>query len=120
MTQWRARFWRDSTLCLPVLRLRSAGSKFQMLLTFGATSQTAYILAYHESMRSPTDGDDHLSGPNTLLRFLRSPDDPSQNGGPSKIGLATRAWHMSTPQIPAKAEILKEWILSTWDQKWTE
>jgi hypothetical protein len=71
---------------------------------------------------APTAPDEHLgqeqvSGPNTLLRLLRSPNDPPQPGGLSKIELATQVWARSTPQLPGKAEILKEWILSSWDQK---
>lgn len=65
-------------------------------------------------------GAEQIIGPNTLLRLLRSPNDPPNSGGPTKIDLATEVWRRATPQLPGKAEILRDWILSTWDQKDTQ
>lgn len=97
---------------------------FSCVSTFDANSAVALYntipVMPHNAKRALAIGDDHLTGPNTLLRFLRSPNDPPLVGGPSKIELATRAWRRETPQLPGKAEILKEWILNTWDQKWTK
>lgn len=55
-----------------------------------------------------------IAGPNSLIRLLRSPQDPPLQDGPSKIVIATRVWSESS-DIPGKADIIRDWIYSVWE-----
>jgi len=56
-----------------------------------------------------------IAGPNSLIRLLRSPQDPSQQNGLSKIAIAQRVWSTSA-DIPGKADIIRDWIYSVWEK----
>jgi hypothetical protein len=57
-----------------------------------------------------------IAGPNSLIRLLRSPQDPPSTDGPSKIAIARRVWSESS-DIPGKADIIRDWIYSIWEKE---
>ena len=57
-----------------------------------------------------------IAGPNSLIRLLRSPQDPPRPDGPSKIAIARRVWSESS-DIPGKADIIRDWIYSIWEKE---
>jgi len=57
-----------------------------------------------------------IAGPNSLIRLLRSPQDPPSPDGPSKIAIARRVWSDSS-DIPGKADIIRDWIYSVWEKE---
>ena len=57
-----------------------------------------------------------IAGPNSLIRLLRSPQDPPHPDGPSKIAIARRVWSESS-DIPGKADIIRDWIYSIWEKE---
>lgn len=59
-------------------------------------------------------GPPDVYGPNALVKQLRAPTDPPQNGGPSKIKLATQVLHDDTTRIPHKEAIIKSWLEDSW------
>ncbi|KAL5518587.1 hypothetical protein ACEPAH_270 [Sanghuangporus vaninii] len=46
-------------------------------------------------------------------RALKGPEDPSAPGGPLKIEIARKAWESNNIHFPSKAEVLAEWILTS-------
>jgi hypothetical protein len=57
-----------------------------------------------------------VAGPNSLIRLLRAAEDPPHENGPSKIAIATHVWSDSG-DLPGKAEIIRDWIYSTWEKE---
>jgi hypothetical protein len=45
-----------------------------------------------------------------FIQALKTAEDP---GAPAKIKIARRAWDNSSFYLPSKAEVIVEWILST-------
>ena len=52
-----------------------------------------------------------LASPEALMRALKAPFDPPFEDGMLKIELATEAWRKTSLYVPAKAEVLGEWVL---------
>jgi hypothetical protein len=48
----------------------------------------------------------------SFVRALRAPADPPRQGGPSKIVIASEAWHETSFLVPRKAETILEWCLT--------
>ena len=57
---------------------------------------------------------EYLQSGHALVRALKAPDDPPRPAWPTKIVIATEAWHCNDFYLPNKAEILRDWILDSW------
>lgn len=55
---------------------------------------------------------DPLISSEAFIKALKGSTDPVYEGGPTKIELAAEAFARSALYIPAKREIIAEWILS--------
>jgi hypothetical protein len=58
----------------------------------------------------------YLSNPSTLIKALKAPRDPPQEGWPDKADITIAAWNASDFLLPNKAEILTGHILDTWNR----
>jgi hypothetical protein len=65
----------------------------------GFAVSTRAQMAYQDSAQS-------------FVRALRAPTDPPKQAGPSKIDIASAAWHETSFHVPRKAETILEWCLT--------
>lgn len=49
----------------------------------------------------------------SLIRTLKSPSDPPNPGGPTKIDLASQSWSDLSFCAANKAEVIVEWLLDS-------
>jgi hypothetical protein len=67
------------------------------------------------SRASPEPGPSALTG-STLIKSLKSAQDPPTPAGPTKIEIAAAAWADASLVVPRKADVLRDWIVEAWSR----
>lgn len=62
-----------------------------------------------------TSSEAPLTG-STLIKALKSAQDPPTSGGPSKVDIATGAWADAGLVVPRKADVIRDWVLEAWSR----
>ena len=89
----------NGTFGPPRDRAKLSGSYFTSSPPLGFVVSTRAQMAYQDSAQS-------------FVRALRAPTDPPRQAGPSKIDIASAAWHETSFHVPRKAETIFEWCLT--------
>ncbi|KLO20414.1 hypothetical protein SCHPADRAFT_991789 [Schizopora paradoxa] len=60
---------------------------------------------------------DQNASSHAIIKALKGQADPPTPGGPSKIEIATNAWRSQDDYFPGRAEVLVDWILTSFSRK---
>ncbi|WVO20507.1 uncharacterized protein IAS62_001804 [Cryptococcus decagattii] len=63
-----------------------------------------------------TNKPSYLLSASALIKTLRAPLDTTEQVGLNKVQVALKAWSATDLNIPRKAEILRDWVLETWNR----
>ena len=59
---------------------------------------------------------DYLLSAHALVKALKAPTDPPQDGGSTKLEIAIKAIHEKDTYLPNKEQIVLEFILDAWSR----
>jgi len=88
----------------------------RMLLMVNVKRQVKSRLLILIFSLSPMSLPDYLLSAHALVKALKAARDPPQDGGPTKLSIATTAIHEENTYLPNKEQIVLDFILDTWSR----